>query len=180
MKSATLLCLLLVSVVALPAQPKSYALKAARLFDSSTGGLVQPGLVIVSNGRIQSIGGSAVPAGATVIDLGDATMLPGFIDAHTHLTFEFDPDYEGAQLRGLQRTIAEMSIRSTENARKTLMAGFTTVRDLGSGDFVDVGLRDAINAGVVPGPRMLVAVNALGSTGGHCDGGAVPFRRPES
>ena len=91
------------------------------------------------------------------------------IDAHTHLTFDFDPDYEGAQLRGLQRTIPEQAIRSTENARKTLMAGFTTVRDVGSSDFIDVGLRNAINTGVAPGPRMLVAVHALGGTGGHCD-----------
>jgi imidazolonepropionase-like amidohydrolase len=72
----------------------------------------------------------------------------------------------------LQRTIAEQAIRSTENARKTLIAGFTTVRDVGSSDFLDVGLRDSINAGVVIGPRMLIAVHSLGSTGGHCDGGA--------
>jgi imidazolonepropionase-like amidohydrolase len=146
-------------------------LRAARLFDSSTGRIIQPGLVVVSDGRVQSIGESTVPDGAVVIDLKDATLLPGFIDAHTHLTSDFDPDYNGAALRGLQRTIPEKAIRAAENARKTLMAGFTTVRDVGSTDFLDVGLRDAINAGVVPGPRMLVAVHALGSTGGHCDDG---------
>jgi imidazolonepropionase-like amidohydrolase len=117
------------------------------------------------------VGSRAVPPGATVVDLGDATLLPGFIDAHTHLTFDFDPDYNGAVLRGLQRPVAEQAIRATVNARKTLQAGFTTVRDVGSGDFIDVGLRNAINAGLVPGPRMLVAVHSLGSTGGHCDGG---------
>lgn len=156
----------------LPAQTPSYALKAARLFDSAAGRLVQPGLVIVRDGKVQSVGGNTIPPGTTVIDLGDATLLPGFLDAHTHLTYPFDPDYNGAQLTDMQRTIPEKAIRATENARKTLMAGFTTVRDLGSSDFLDIGLRNAINANIVPGPRMLVAVNALGSTGGHCDGSA--------
>jgi imidazolonepropionase-like amidohydrolase len=82
---------------------------------------------------------------------------------------DFNPDYNGAMLKGLQTTVAEMSIRATVNARKTLLAGFTTVRDVGSSQFIDVGLRNAINAAIVPGPRMLVAVHALGSTGGHCD-----------
>lgn len=141
------------------------------MFDSSTGRLVQPGLVIVADGKIQSVGGSA-PAGASVIDLGDATLLPGFIDAHTHLTMDFNADYNMQQLLGFQRTVAEQAIRSTENARRTLMAGFTMVRDVGSADFLDVGLRNAINAKVVPGPRMLVSIHALGSTGGHCDDGA--------
>jgi imidazolonepropionase-like amidohydrolase len=172
MKVARILCLLCCLAFAAEGQQQgTYALKAARLFDSAAGTIVQPGLVIVADGKVQSVGGTAVPAGATVIDLKDATLLPGFIDAHTHLTSDFDPDFNGAQLRGLQRTIPEQAIRAAENARKTLMAGFTTVRDVGSSDFLDVGLRDAINAGVVPGPRMLVAVHALGSTGGHCDGG---------
>lgn len=139
------------------------------MFDSITGTIVQPGLVVVSDGKIQAVAGNNAPAGATLIELGDATLLPGFIDAHTHLTGDFDPDYNGAALRSLQRTVAETAIRSTANARKTLMAGFTTVRDVGSSDFVDVGLRNSIDAGIVPGPRMLVATHALGATGGHCD-----------
>ncbi len=117
-------------------------------------------------------GQGSAPAGATVLDLGDATLLPGFIDAHTHLSDEFNPDYNGDALLSLQRPISEKAIRATANARKTVMAGFTTVRDVGSSDFVDVGLRNSINAGYVPGPRMLVSVHALGSTGGHCDDGA--------
>ena len=151
----------------------SYVLKAARLFDGSTNGqMMTPGMVVVSNGVIQSVGNGNAPAGATVIDLGDATLLPGFIDAHTHLSDEFNPDYNGDALLSLQRPISEQAIRATANARKTVMAGFTTVRDVGSSDFIDVGLRNSINAGIVPGPRMLVAVHALGSTGGHCDDGA--------
>ncbi|HZS56146.1 MAG TPA: amidohydrolase family protein [Bryobacteraceae bacterium] len=148
----------------------TYVLRAARLFDGKSDALVQPGVVVVSGNKIQSVGSEA-PAGATVIDLGDATLLPGFIDAHTHLTMDFNPDYNGARLNALTRTIPEEAIRSTKNARVTLMAGFTTVRDVGSSDFLDIGLRNAINSGIVPGPRMLVAVHALGATGGHCDDG---------
>jgi len=156
----------------MPAQPSIYALKASRLFDSATGAVTQPGLVIVAGGKIQSVGATAVPGGATVVDLGDATLLPGFIDAHTHLTMDFNADYSGARLLDIQRTVPEKAIRATANARKTLLAGFTTVRDLASSDFLDVGLRNAIDANVIPGPRMLVSVHALGSTGGHCDMGA--------
>jgi len=150
---------------------QTYVVKAARLFDSASGKIVEPGVVVVSGGKIESIGEAAAPAGAMVIDLGDATLLPGFIDAHTHLTFEYNPDYNGQELLDLRRDIPEQAIRATANARKTLLAGFTTVRDVGSSHFMDVGLRNAINAGVVPGPRMLVSVHALGSTGGHCDEG---------
>jgi len=153
------------------AQNNSYVIKAARLFDGKSDRITQPALIVVSGGKIQSIGGTA-PAGAPVIDLGDATLLPGFIDTHTHLTQDFDSDFEGAERRRMSRTVGEQAIRATVNARKTLLAGFTTVRDVGSSDFLDVGLRNSINAGVVPGPRMLVAVHALGSTGGHCDDGA--------
>src|SRR5580704_8834242 len=162
--SVPILCLSLASM----ASAQTYALRAARIFDSATGKVSTPGLVVVASGKILALGG-AVPAGAEVIELGDATLMPGFIDAHTHLTMDFNPDYNGAMLKGLQTTVAEMSIRATVNARKTLMAGFTTVRDVGSGQFIDVGLRNAINAALIPGPRMLVAVHALGSTGGHCD-----------
>jgi len=151
------------------APARTYALRSARIFDSTTGKVSGPGLLVLSDGKIQAVGG-VVPVRAEAIDLGDATLMPGFIDAHTHVTMDFNPDYNGAMLKGLQMTIAEESIRATVNARKTLMAGFTTVRDVGSRDFIDVGLRNAINAGMTPGPRMPVAVHALGSTGGHCDG----------
>lgn len=168
MRAALLVLFLLAST--LRAQSSVYALKAARLFDGKSDSFVQPGLIIVSGNKIQSIGGE-IPSGASVIDLGDSTLLPGFIDSHTHLSFPFDPDYNGARLRSLTETIPEQAIRATANARKTLLAGFTTVRDVGSSNFLDVGLRNSINAGIIPGPRMLVSVHALGGTGGHCDDG---------
>jgi len=149
---------------------KTYVLKAAALFDGKSDTLVTPGLVVVTAGRIAGVGpGITIPAGSEVIDLGDATILPGFLDAHTHLTFPYSDDYDKEELENLQKTVAERALDASVNARVTLLAGFTTVRDVGSADYLDVGLRNAIAHGVVPGPRMLVTVHALGSTGGHCD-----------
>jgi imidazolonepropionase-like amidohydrolase len=147
-----------------------YVLKAARLFDGKSNSVVSPGVVVVTGGKISAVGATAaLPAGAQVIDFGDATLLPGFIDAHTHLTFPYSDDYKQARLDTLQKTIAEQALDASVNARVTLMAGFTTVRDVGSSNYLDVGLRNGIRNGDVPGPRMLVTVHALGSTGGHCD-----------
>jgi len=149
---------------------KSYVLKAARLFDGKSNSLVTPGVVVVTDGKIAGTGSSAsVPTEAEVIDLGDATLLPGFIDAHTHLTMTYSEDYARAALDALRKPIPEMALDAGVNARTTLLAGFTTVRDVGSTEYLDAGLRNAINRGVVPGPRMLVAVHAIGATGGHCD-----------
>jgi imidazolonepropionase-like amidohydrolase len=172
---AAALCFAAASAAAQQTKPssKTYALKAARLFDGKSDALVTPGIVVVTDGKIVAAGTSApIPAGAEVIDLGDATLLPGFIDAHTHLTDESSDDWNQDLINSLQKPIAELALDSTVNARKTLMAGFTTVRDVGSTDYLDVGLRNAIRKGEVVGPRMLVAVYAIGSTGGHCDDSA--------
>ena len=170
----TFLCSLMLCTVGMTQVQKSadktYVLKAAHLFDGKGNSVVSPGLVVVSGGKIAAIGANAaIPAGALVIDFGDATLLPGFIDAHTHLTFPYSDDYKQARLDTLQKPIAERALDASVNARVTLMAGFTTVRDVGSSDYLDVGLRNGIREGDVPGPRMLVSVHALGSTGGHCD-----------
>src|SRR5580658_8745591 len=155
------------------AQSRPIAIKAARMFDGVSDRVVSPGLVVVLGEKIRGAGAKAeIPAGSEIIDLGDATILPGFMDAHTHLTMPFDFDYRKQQMDGLTKTVAEQALDASVNARVTLMAGFTTVRDVGSSDFIDVGLRNAIASGKVPGPRMLVATNAIGATGGHCDNAA--------
>jgi imidazolonepropionase-like amidohydrolase len=152
-------------------QTNPIVLKAAHIFDGRQ--MHSPGVVVVSGSTILAVGaGAPIPAGARVIDLGDATLSPGFIDAHTHLSYPYGTDYREETLNDLQQTIPEKTLRATENVRKTLMAGITSARDVGSSDFMDVGLRNAIRAGIIPGPRMLVAVNAIGATGGHCDGQA--------
>lgn len=149
---------------------KTTVIKAARMFDGKSGKITSPGVVVVTDGKIAGVGANAsTPAGAEVVDLGDATLLPAFIDAHTHLTGSDSYDYRKRFMEQLQEPIAEMAIDSTVNARKTLLAGFTIVRDVGSNDQLDVGLRNAIRKGTVMGPRMLVSVHAVGATGGHCD-----------
>jgi imidazolonepropionase-like amidohydrolase len=143
-------------------------LKAAHLFDAHEGALVSPGLVVVDGERIAQVGG-VPPAGAEVIDLGDATLLPGLMDAHTHLAFELGPNWYKDTMDFVLRVPAEQAQYGAVYARRTLEAGFTSVRDLGAADYIDVGLKHAINAGTVVGPRMLVAVHAIGSTAGHAD-----------
>ncbi|HKV08068.1 MAG TPA: amidohydrolase family protein [Thermoanaerobaculia bacterium] len=161
-----------------PAAPEIVVLKAARLFDGKGDAVVNNGVVIVEGGTIKAAGpGLAVPAGARVIDLGDATLLPGLIDAHTHMSGESTDNWLQGAMDNMRRTLPEMAIRSTAYAERTLLAGFTTVRDVGSGEWIDVGLRNSIRDGIVPGPRMLVAVHALGARGGHCDESGFPYER---
>ncbi len=159
----------------LAAEPPTIALKAARLFDGKSKTLITNGVVIVQGDKIVDAGSNlTIPQGAQVIDLGDATLSPGFMDAHTHLTDNYSGNYNERRLKELDLNVSEQAIIATTYARATIEAGFTTVRDLGSRfvgsrEFVDVALRNAINHGVVPGPRMLVATYGIGATGGHFD-----------
>jgi imidazolonepropionase-like amidohydrolase len=125
-------------------------------------------VVVVQGGRIVSVGGSA-PAGARVIDLGNATLLPGFIDAHTHITMQLEKSYYLGKYHDIMRFPAEQALYAAVYAKRTLEAGFTTVRNVGAADFVDISLRNAINAGVTEGPHMLTAAHGIGSPGGHFD-----------
>ena len=151
------------------------ALKAARIFDGKSNVLLENGVVVVEGDKIVDAGSNVpIPTAAHVIDLGDATLCPGFMDAHTHLTDDFSGNYNERRLREIDLNVSEQAIRATEFARVTVEAGFTTVRDLGSRfvgshEFVDVALRNSINKGLVAGPRMLVATKGIGATGGHFD-----------
>jgi imidazolonepropionase-like amidohydrolase len=154
--------------------PETIVLKAAHLFASTGTTLMEGATIVVHGDRIVSVGAASAPAGARVIDLGEATLLPGFIDAHTHLTDQLDKDYYRGVYNRMMRFPAEQAIYAALYARRTLEAGFTTVRNVGANDFVDVGLRNGINAGVAEGPRMLTAVHGIGSPGGHFDDYSFP------
>jgi imidazolonepropionase-like amidohydrolase len=152
----------------LVAEPATLVLKAGRLIDGRGGSPLAPAMVRLEGERIAEVGSSvAVPPGARLLELGDATLLPGLIDLHTHLTDKFGVHWEEALLT---TTPSQAAIWGVRNARDTLRAGFTTCRDMGpSWPYVDVDLRDAIAQGAVPGPRLLVAGNYVSSTGGAGD-----------
>jgi len=172
--SRIFLILLCFGVSALAAD-QSIVLKAARMFDGKSNALVQNPVVIIHGDKIVDAGGNLpIPNDAQVIDLGDATLSPGFMDAHTHLTADYSGNYNERRLQEVDLNVSEQAIRATTFARATVEAGFTTVRDLGSRvvgsrEFVDVALRNLINKGVIAGPRMLVATKGIGATGGHFD-----------
>lgn len=152
------------------------AIKADGLI-TGTGTAIEGSVVVLIEGeRITAVGKAGeikIPAEAKVIDLKGHTLLPGFIDTHTHIT---SIDNDGGDLAALKETPAHGAIYGTINAKKTLEAGFTTVREAGSLGYVDVALRDAINRGLIPGPRIFASGPALGTTGGHADvNGWSPF-----
>ena len=153
-----------------PRGPAVVAIRAARMFDGRSDREIENAVVLVEGSKIRDAGaGLPIPPGATVIDLGDATLLPGFIDAHTHITNEASDSWVSDFYVGLRRTVSEQTLLASTYARRTLGSGFTTVRNVGSEKDMDVGLRNAINRGWVEGPRMLVSRYAIGATGGHCD-----------
>ena len=145
--------------------PAPLNLRAARWLDVAAGQIRAQAVVVVQDGRITSVGGE-IPAGARTVDLGDVTLLPGLIDAHTHLTGDLEGDWVTRDVRELP---ADAALRGARNAKRTLEAGFTTVRNVAAGGFADIALMKAIDAGLVPGPRMIASAHALGITGGHCD-----------
>jgi imidazolonepropionase-like amidohydrolase len=150
---------------ALAFQSPPIVVRAARMLDVTRGEIVANPVVIIQGDRIQGVGGP-VPAGARVIDLGDVTLLPGFMDMHVHLTTDLNDDWV---TRNVRETAADEALRGARYARVTLRAGFTTVRNVGAGGFSDIALKRAIERGDVEGPRIIPAGYAIGITGGHCD-----------
>ncbi|MGB9203429.1 MAG: amidohydrolase family protein [Terriglobales bacterium] len=150
---------------------KTVAIRAGHLLDVRTGKTLAKQIIVIQGDKIASVGTDAqIPEGAQVVDLSNATVLPGLIDAHTHVTMPTNFGYSR-----LATSVPREALIGARNARVTLEAGFTTIRNVGASGFTDVALRDAINAGDVPGPRMLVSGPALSITGGHCDNNLLPF-----
>ena len=153
------------------------AIRAAHLVDPASGQRTDDVVVIVEGDRVAQVGSRLpIPAGVETIDLGPSTLLPGLIDVHTHLSTQSDEYYSDT----FRRSPIDAAVRAPAYARRTLDAGFTSVRDVGAGEFIDVALRNAINDGGVAGPRMAVATLALSATGGHGDlNGFSPYLRFE-
>lgn len=146
-------------------------LRAARMFDPTTAAMVRDAAVVVTDDRVVAAGPArsvTVPSGARTIDLGDATLLPGLIDAHTHITGRVLGDPRGDDARA-RDPHAYGAILGVGHMEATLLAGFTTIRNLGADNFDDLALRQAVNEGKIAGPRMQAAAHSLGITGGHCD-----------
>jgi imidazolonepropionase-like amidohydrolase len=164
-----------------PPAPVVKLVKAARLLDPAAGKVLAGYAVLIENDRVKAVGPAAdlaksLPAGAAVIDLGDTTILPGLIDCHTHVTGQPENFYEDI----FRKSPIDQATTSHIYARRTLDAGFTTIRNVGADNYVDFALRNAINAGKLPGPRILASGPALSATGGHGDlNGMSPYIRFE-
>jgi imidazolonepropionase-like amidohydrolase len=150
-----------------PAAPSVTALLCGHLIDTVAGKVLGESTIVIEGGHVREVlSGSQAPAGAAAIDLKSQTCMPGLIDSHTHLTGQTS---RTEYVDRYHWNVADYAIRSTVYARRTLLAGFTTVRNLGDGDNESAALRNAVNAGIVPGPRIFTAGKAIGSTGGHAD-----------
>lgn len=157
-------------LMATPATAKDVVVTAGRMLDVESGRMIDDPVILITDGRIASVTGRGgarplIPAGAERIDLPGRTLLPGLIDMHVHLTS--NPKYGG--YTGLQFTDSFWIAQAVGNAERTLRAGFTTVRNVGSEGYADVGLKQATEEGWITGPRIVPAAYALGATGGHCD-----------
>ena len=176
MAIAAILTVLAATAITASAQapaPKRTVIRAGRVLNVRTGELRANQAIVIEGDKIAKIAPSSevtAAAGDTTIDLPDATVLPGLIDMHTHLTFELS----SLSYTGLGISTAREALHGARNARRTLEAGFTTVRNVGAKDYADIALRDAINDGDVIGPRMVASGPALGITGGHCDENLLP------
>jgi imidazolonepropionase-like amidohydrolase len=154
------------------ATPTRTIIRAGHLLDVRTGKTLTNQAIVIESGKIVSVGPDAGNAdgGAIIIDLSSKTVLPGLIDAHTHITFDPKFGYDRLAI-----SLPREALIGAKNARITLLAGFTTIRNVGADGFSDIALRDAINAGDVPGPRMDASGPALSITGGHCDDNMLPY-----
>jgi imidazolonepropionase-like amidohydrolase len=173
MRNTALLAAALVALcLARSACAETLVVTGARMVDVLAGREIERPQIVITDGRISAVGrqGDSAPADAKRIDLGNRTILPGLIDMHVHLTS--DPLISG--YRRLEYTDSFWMTVGVANARRTLEAGFTTVRNVGSHDYQDVGLMEGINRGYIAGPRIVPATYALGSTGGHCDATQFP------
>lgn len=141
-------------------------LKAKSYLNVATGDIVAPALIVITGDRITSINPAVPPRDAQVIELPEMSLLPGLIDVHTHLSYQIEPGWE---TEALTWTVGEFALRSGKNARKTLLAGFTTIREVGSPGFADVATMKAIERGDIIGPHIIPSGHAISTTGGHCD-----------
>lgn len=166
-------CVLSALLFSFPAEAAVTYIKAGQVVDTLEGKLRSNQVIVVEDDRIARVAASGdvdIPAGAAVIDLSGQTVLPGLIDMHTHLTG--DHRFHGYESLGV--SLPRETLYGVYNGRKTLLAGFTSVRNVGAGGFSDIALRDAIAAGEIEGPRMRASGPALGITGGHCDNNLLP------